>query len=148
MLPRKIITGKGWITLFELTKKGKMVLGDLGYAFKNESEGVVHKFWKHKVSEYYKDLGLDVRIEEYYMNGRPDIIVNKDGKKIAIEIETGKSNYVGNVERALAAGFDEVICMAVNRFVEDKMVRRLKEKEIDDERVRVVGVRGFDGHGR
>ncbi len=116
MLPRKIITGRGWVTLFELTKKGKMVLGDLGYEFKNESEGVIHKFWKHKVSGYYKDLGLDVRVEEYYVNGRPDIIVNKDGKKIAIEIETGKSNYVRNVERALAAGFDEVICMAVNRF--------------------------------
>lgn len=145
VMPRKIITGKGWITLFELTKKGKMVLGDLGYEFKNESEGVVHKFWKHKVSEYYKDMGLDVRVEEYYVNGRPDIIVNKDGKKIAIEIETGKSNYVGNVERALAAGFDEVICMAVNRFVEDKIVRVLKEKGVVDERVRVVCVRGFGG---
>ncbi len=70
--------------------------------------------------------------------------VNKDGKKIAIEIETGKSNYVGNVERALAAGFDEVVCMAVNRFVEDKILRRLKAKGVVEERVRVVGVRGFD----
>ncbi|MDM8536042.1 hypothetical protein QUF70_04750, partial [Desulfobacterales bacterium HSG17] len=143
VMPRKIITGKGWITLFELTKKGKMVLGDMGYEFENKSEGVVHKFWKHKVSEYYKDMGLDVLVEEYYINGRPDIIVNKDGKKIAIEIETGKSDYVGNIERALAAGFDEVMCMAVNRFVEDKIARALKKKKIDDNRVRIVGVRGF-----
>jgi hypothetical protein len=35
----KVITGTGWITLFELTKKGKMVLTDLGYEFKNESVG-------------------------------------------------------------------------------------------------------------
>ena len=121
-----------------------MVLGDLGYEFKNESEGVVHKFWKHKVSEYYKDLGLDVRIEEYYVNGRPDIIVHKDGKKIAIEIETGKSNYMGNVERALEAGFDEVVCVAVNRFVEDKIVRRLGEKGVLDERIVVTNVKGFE----
>jgi len=141
--PRKIITGKGWITLFELTRKGKMVLDDLGYEFKNESEGVVHKFWKHKVSEFYKNEGLDVRVEEYYVNGRPDIIVFKDGKKVAIEIETGKSDYVRNVERALAAGFDEVVCVAVNRFVEDKISRVLREKGVRDERVRVVGVRGF-----
>ena len=145
VMPRKIITGKGWITLFELTKKGKMVLADLGYDFKNESEGVVHKFWKHKVSKYYKKMGLDVRVEEYYVNGRPDIIVNKDDKKIAIEIETGKSNYVGNVERALEAGFDEVICVAVNRFVEDKIALALGEKGIVDDRVRVVCVRGFGG---
>jgi hypothetical protein len=143
VLPRKIITGSGWITLFELTRKGKMVLGDLGFEFKNESEGVVHKFWKHKVSEYYKRKGLDVRVEEYYVNGRPDIIVREDGKKIAIEIETGKSDYVGNVERALEAGFDEVVCVAVNRFVEGKIVRSLREKGVVDEKVKVVGVGGF-----
>ena len=144
-MPRKIITGKGWITLFELTRKGKMVLGDLGYEFKNESEGVIHKFWKYKVSEFYKKEGLDVRVEEYYVNGRPDIIVNKDDKKIAIEIETGKSNYVGNVERALEAGFDEVVCVAVNRFVEDKIALALREKGIKDDRVSVVCVGGFGG---
>jgi Helicase HerA-like C-terminal/Helicase HerA, central domain len=143
VMPRKITTGKGWITLFELTRKGKMVLGDLGHEFKNESEGVVHKFWKHKVSGFYKKAGLDVRVEEYYVNGRPDIIVNTDEKKIAIEIETGKSNYVGNIERALEAGFDEVICVAINRFVEDKICRRLEEKGVLDERVRIVGIRGF-----
>jgi signal recognition particle subunit SEC65 len=120
-----------------------MVLGDMGYEFENESEGVVHKFWKHKVSEYYKNMGLDVRVEEYYINGRPDIIINKKDKKIAIEIETGKSNYVKNIERALAAGFDEVVCMAVNRFVEDKIERALKRKGIDDPRITIVGVRGF-----
>jgi hypothetical protein len=143
ILPRKIITGKGWITLFELTRKGKMVLGDLGYEFKNESEGVVHKFWKHKVSEFYRKEGLDVRIEEYHVNGRPDIIVNTDDKKIAIEIETGKSDYVKNVRRALEAGFDEVVCIAVNRFVEEKITLELRIKKVEDERIRVVGVRGF-----
>ena len=145
VMPRRIITGSGWITLFELTRKGKMVLGDLGYEFKNESEGVVHKFWKHKVSEYYKKMGLDVRVEEYYVNGRPDIIISKDDKKIAIEIETGKSNYVGNIKRALEAGFDEVLCVAVNRFVEDKIALALGEKGIVDDRVRVVCVKGFGG---
>jgi len=39
--------------------------------------------------------------------------------------------------------FDEVVCMAVNRFVEDKIARALKKKEIDDHRIRIVGVRGF-----
>ena len=143
ILPRRIITGKGWITLFELTRKGKMVLCDLGYEFINESEGVVHKFWKFKVAEFYRNEGLDVRVEEYFVNGRPDIIVRKDGKRIAVEIETGKSNYVGNVERALEAGFDEVVCVAVNRFVEDKILRKLESEGLLDGRVRVVGIRGY-----
>jgi hypothetical protein len=141
--PRKIITGKGWITLFEITRKGKMVLTDLGYDFKNESEGVVHKYWKNKIAEYYKALGLDVRVEEYYVNGRPDIIVRKDGKKIAVEIETGKSDYVKNVLQGLEAGFDEVVCVAVNLFVERKIRRELEKREVIDERVRSVCVKRF-----
>ena len=46
------------------------------------------------ISEYYIKMGLDVRVEKYYVNGRPDIIVYNDNKKIAIEVEMGKSNYV------------------------------------------------------
>ena len=143
VVQRRIITSKGWISLFELTKKGKMVLRDLGCEFKNESEGIVHKFWKHRVAEFYKKEGFNVRVEEYYVNGRPDIIIEKGDKMFAVEIETGKSNFVGNIERALRARFDEVICVAVNRFVEDRILKGLREKNIGDERVRVVNVKGF-----
>jgi hypothetical protein len=50
---------------------------------------------------------------------------------------------VGNVERALKAGFDEVICVGVNGFVEEKIKKAVTSKGIRDERVRVVGVRNF-----
>ena len=142
--PKKIITSKGWITLFELTQKGKMELRDLGVEFKNTSEGVVHKFWKHKIAEYYRSKDLDVRIEEYFVNGRPDIIVEKDDKKIAVEIETGKSDYVKNVKQALEAGFDEVICVATNRHVEEKIRKELERRKIVDEGVKVTSVFAFD----
>ncbi|MBU4000577.1 ATP-binding protein [Patescibacteria group bacterium] len=142
--PKKIITGKGWITLFELTQKGKMELRDLGVEFKNTSEGVVHKFWKHKISEYYRNRGLDVRVEEYYVNGRPDIIVVRDDKKIAVEIETGKSDYVRNVKQALEARFDKVICVATNKHVEEKIRKELEKQRICDDRVKVSSVFAFD----
>jgi len=61
--------------------------------FRNTSEGIAHKFWKHKISEYYKRQDLKVLVERYYINGRPDIIVMKNDKKIAVEIETGKSDF-------------------------------------------------------
>lgn len=138
--PRKIITGKGWITLYELTQKGKIVLRDLGCEFKNTSEGIVHKFWKHKISEYYKRQNLKVLVEQYYINGRPDIIVMKNDKKIAVEIETGKSDFLKNIRQGLEAGFDEIICVATTRFVEDKIRRELKMKEILDKRVKVTSV--------
>lgn len=142
--PKKIITGKGWITLFELTQKGKMELRDLGVEFKNTSEGVVHKFWKHKIAEYYRNRGLDVRVEEYYVNGRPDIIVNKDDKKIAVEIETGKSDYIKNVKQGIEAGFDKIICVATNKHVEEKIRKELEKQAICDDKVKVTNIFGFD----
>jgi len=141
--PRKIITSQGWITLCEITQKGKAVLQDIGYEFKNESEGIVHKFWKHKISEYYQNMGLDVRIEEYYINGRPDIIVNKNDKKVAIEIETGKSDFVKNVKQALEAGFDEIVVVGVNRFIERKIRGELGKKGVVDGRIRIVNTQEY-----
>ena len=144
IIPKKIITGKGWITLFDLTQKGKAVLRDLGHDMINRSEGIVHKYWKHQIAEYYKSKNLEVKIEEYYVNGRPDIIVINKDKKAAIEIETGKSDIFGNIKRALEAGFDEVISVATNRLLEGKIRGELEKRKIIDERVRVSCVLGFN----
>lgn len=141
--PRKIITKKGWITLFDLTQKGKMILRDLGYEFKNTSEGVIHKFWKEKIAEFYRNNNLEVMVEKN-INGRPDIIVINEDKKAAVEIETGKSDAVYNIERALKAGFDEVISIAIDRYVEIKIRNDLNKKNIVDSRIKVTNVFGYD----
>jgi hypothetical protein len=141
--PRKIITGQGWITLFELTQKGRLKLRDLGHEIKNTKEGIVHRFWKHKIAEHYKKQGFKVFIEEYYVNGRPDIIVFENRKKVAIEIETGKSNIVYNIQKCQKAGFDEILCIATNRNVEKKIRDELATKGIVDKRVKVTNVMVF-----
>ena len=140
--PKKIITGKGWITLFDLTLKGRILLRDLGYEGEVISESIVHKFWKQKIAEYYKSKGLNVLVEKN-INGRPDIIVDNGKKKIALEIETGKSNYIANIQRDLTAGFDKVICVVTNRHVEEKIREELNKRNINDEKVKVTSVFGF-----
>ena len=141
--PRKIVTNKGWITLFDLTPKGKAVLRDLGYDIKNASETIVHRFWKHKIAQYYQDKGLEVQVEPY-INGRPDIVVINNDKKTAVEIETGKSDVVHNVKKALKAGFDEVICVATNRYAEDKVTHLLENANITGVKVKITSVLAFD----
>jgi len=135
--PRKIITGKGWITLFDLIQKGRMLLRDLGYEGKVISEGIVHKFWKHKIAEYYRNKGFEVLVEEN-INGRTDIIVKNGNKKVAIEIETGKSDAIGNILKDLKAGFDEVICVATNKNVEEKIRQKLARINIENNIVKVI----------
>ena len=118
--PRKVVTDEFRTLLFDLTQKGRLILHDLGYDVENKSEGIVHKFWKNKIAEDYKAHGYEVSVEEY-INGRPDIIARKDGKKIAIEIETGKSNFMKNIWKNADADFDEIVCVATDERVEERM---------------------------
>jgi len=129
--PRKIVTAKGWITLYQLTRKGQIVLHDLGYDVKDAREGIIHKFWKEKVAAYYRRKGYEVMIEEQ-INGRPDIIVTDGDKRIAIEIETGKSDAVANMRRNLAAGFDKVFCVATSADAERKIREDIGSPELKD----------------
>ena len=141
--PKKIITGRGWLTLFELAQKGRMVLRDLGHDVKFTREGVVHKFWKYRIAEYYRKQNYEVLVEEN-VNGRPDIIVITKDKKVAVEIETGKSDAISNIQKRLKTGFDEIISVATNRFVENKIREELVRKNITDIKVKVTSVFGYD----
>jgi hypothetical protein len=143
--PKNIVIKKSnWIILFELTPKGKAVLKDLGYDLKDEREGIEHKFWKHKIAEYYKNKGYGVLVQER-ANGEPDLIVMNGNKKAAIEIETGNSDAVHNIEKALKAGFDAVISVATNRWAEDKIRAALARNYLDkDQRVKLIPASGFD----
>ncbi len=122
---KKIITNSGWITLFELTPKGRIMLRDLGYEAKEDKESIEHKFWKFRITEYYKNEGLDVLVEEH-INGEPDIIVMNKNNKTAIEIETGNSDFIKNIERDLKL-FDNVICIATSKEAEKQIKNGLKD---------------------
>ncbi len=139
IVQRKVVTRTGWITLLEPTQKGRLMLNELGYRAVDDKESVVHKFWKQRIGEYYKSRGFDVLVEEH-VNGKPDIIVISGDKKVAVEIETGNSEAIQNIEKNIKAGFDEVICVATNKEVEEKTRQELK---IEDARVRLTSVFEF-----
>jgi hypothetical protein len=40
-----------------------------------------------------------------------------------VKIETGKSDFIGNIQRALKAGFDDVVCVATSMGVEERIGR-------------------------
>jgi len=68
-----------------------------------------HQYWKKKVSDKLHSQGYTVH-EEYPIGGGKaiDLVAEKDGKRIAIEIETGKSDVEGNIRKCLANGFEDV----------------------------------------
>ena len=93
-------------------------------------ESDAHWYWKTKLAEELRERRYTVAIEKE----GADLVLEKDGERIAIEVETGKSDAEANVRRNLANGFDRVIGVWLNGR---------PSKTSPDERVRVMTLAGF-----
>ncbi|GAH59270.1 unnamed protein product [marine sediment metagenome] len=111
MEQKEISTRTGRIVLVELTRKGSNLLEELGYDAKNmiRQFGLLHGFWRNKVKRHYEKLGYILTSEKKLNGERADLIAEKAGEKIAIEIETSKSDAIRNIRKCLLWEFDLVI---------------------------------------
>lgn len=142
--PVQMATSKGRLILLDLTQEGKELLEDWGYELYSDRNGLEHRYWKYKIAEYYKEKGYDVHVEEP-INGNVDIVIKTNHEKIAIEIETGKSDPIRNITKDLKSGFDFVISVPINSIVENKIKDKLKELKLDTHsRIKVVLATNFD----
>jgi hypothetical protein len=105
---------KGGIKGLLLTQEGEKALG-ITSSHSNRSGSPEHKYWVKVVAEHLKKQGYDVTEEAPIGGGRTiDVLADKDGRKIAFEIETGKSDIKANVKKCLDAGIDKVIIVATS----------------------------------
>ena len=143
---KELITKSGKIVLVGLTEKGLSYLRKMGIKTPDHKNGIEHKYWKYKIAKYYMDKGYKVVIEKP-INGNADIVVTNDNKLIAIEIETGKSYAIKNIQKDLEHGFDMVISIGVNNKVTDKIKKDLINSYLDkNEKVKVVSAVSFDSN--
>jgi len=105
----------GKLVLLEFTPTGKELVKQYGLnqPLSRRWGSLEHEYWKHKVVEHYEKLGYIVKLEEPG-NGFTDIVIEKEGKKTAIEIETGKSDWKKNIEKNVGKGFEEIIFYVTN----------------------------------
>ena len=86
-------------------------------------------------------LDYKIKIEEAVIGcqigGFTDLVAEKEKEQIAIEIETGKSNYLKNVEKNLEYGFKKIYVIATN----DKAYRKIRDSIKDKEYVSVFHVK-------
>lgn len=141
--PMEIPTAKGRVLVLKLTPKACDYLKNRGYDVPADVNSIEHRFWKERVAYYYRQKGFIVEVEKI-SNGKPDITVRGGGKKMAIEIETGKSKPIQNILDRLKAGFDYVISVPTSDTAEKRIRERLKSMGLsDDKRVRIVSVKAF-----
>ncbi len=98
--------------LLRLTKAGKQALG---VDTENPGrESLVHEYWKRFYAKRFREQGYAVQLEAPRSSGNVDVLAEKRDERIAIEIETGKSDIVRNVKQNLRSGFSKVIVVATD----------------------------------
>ena len=88
-------------------------------------ESIAHEYWKRWYARRYREQGYRVQVEAPRGGGRVDVLAEKDGRRIAIEIETGKSDVVSNVRGCLRAGIEEVRVVPTNQEARETVERAL-----------------------
>jgi len=115
-------TGK----ILALTEEGRQDLG-LSPSPARREGGAVHAYWKRRLAEHLRSCGYEVTEEYPVGSGKAvDVVAERDGRRIAFEIETGESDAAANVKKCLDAGMDRVIITAVSPDVKRNFLSGLE----------------------
>lgn len=124
-----ISTFKGRVKLLVLTEEGENILKKMGYEIGKKREGSTeHEYWKYRIAEFLRSRGYQVEIEKPIGEGKAvDMVAIKDVERIAIEIETGKSDVVENIVKSLDEGFSRIIVVPLNLKAKSEISMKMKE---------------------
>lgn len=130
---KPISTQKARLKVLVLTDKGKKAIPDVKIEkIFNKKGSWEHEYWKFMVGEYFKKKGYIVMYEYNIGEGKPvDVVAEKDGKRNAIEVETGKSDSIYNIRKDLEAGFDEVVVVALDEKTKKKIMESNYGRKIE-----------------
>jgi DNA helicase HerA-like ATPase len=111
-----IATRSGQVILYQLTDPGRAVCSPLGInPGPKPRESLEHSFWVNRTSKYFERKGYEIKCEHPVKgNGAIDILAEKPGQRVAIEVETGKSNIKENLSKIRSAGFDRIVMLATS----------------------------------
>lgn len=94
-------------------------------AVNGHHQSLAHEYWKRYYARRYAQEGYQVQIEAACGDGRADVLACKAKEVVAIEIETGMSDAVGNVKRDMLAGCSRVLVIATDEMALAKVEREL-----------------------
>ncbi len=107
-----VVVGRTRTVLLRLTQQAKKALGV--ESDQPQRGSILHEYWKNFYAQRFRDEGYKVILEAPRNSGNVDVLAVKDGKRIAIEIETGKSDILQNVRQNLLSGFENILIVATD----------------------------------
>ena len=114
--PVTLATRSGQVVLYQLSDAGRTVCQvhqiDPGPVLR---ESLEHRWWIRKTREHFEKKGYEVTLEHPIKgNGAIDLLAVRPGEKIAIEVETGKSDIKQNLQHMKKKEFDQLIMIATS----------------------------------
>jgi DNA-binding MarR family transcriptional regulator len=138
----KVRTPNGSVVLLKPTEEGRSLLATWGIKLKAlpKNASLEHEYWKKLVAERYRAMGYTVEEEVPIGQGKAvDLVATKGDKRIAIEVETGKSDATANIHKCLEAGFDGVICITKTSALMERILSDLRRPPLSvHQRVEVL----------
>ncbi|VGO15064.1 hypothetical protein PDESU_03644 [Pontiella desulfatans] len=130
------LTEKGIIHSVDIpTRTGKVVLLDLTPIMreamkrngidvpKRKEGGLVHNYWKNEIRKQLEKDGWAVELEKPMGNNMAiDLYAEKDGKRIAVEVETG-TRGAENIKKLIPLNLDHIISFSTTHEVKLKTLR-------------------------
>ncbi len=107
-----------------------------------QKERQSHEYFKKRYASHLSKLGFDVNVEsnrDADVTGRCDVLAEKAGKKVAIEVETGHSAVISNLIRNVLAGVSLIVVVATDIQAFNKINRKfVRERLSEEKRIRLV----------
>ncbi len=109
-----IATRYGQVVLYQLTDFGRTACSSIGVEpGAKPRESLEHRFWINRTARHFEKQGYEVTYEHPVKgNGAIDILAQKPGVQVAIEIETGKSDIKSNLQNIIKGNFDRTVLVA------------------------------------
>jgi hypothetical protein len=114
--PVSIATRAGQVVLYQLSEAGRSVCVAVGLdPGPRPKESLEHRYWINKAHEHFEEKGYEITHEHPIPgNGSVDLLAQRPGEKVAIEVETGKSDIEMNLANARKDGFDRIVFIATS----------------------------------
>ena len=122
-----IKVGRSRKVLLRLRRQARELFGVNEDARRMGRESLAHEYWKRYYARLFKQRGYRVFLEAPRRRGRVDVLAVRGTERVAIEVETGKSDVVTNVKNDLASKFDRVVVVATHETAMAKVERELAQ---------------------
>ena len=111
-----LATRSGQVVLYQLTDAGRGACQRLGSdPGPRPRASLEHSYWADRLSARYEAQGFRVKHEHAVPgDGVVDLVAENDTARVAIEVETGKSDVAENVRKLRGAGFDRIVLFATS----------------------------------